>query len=251
VEIVQFSKTIRTWKDLELKVLDLLTSLGYEAERNAKIKGARGKHQVDVAARFEFGGFRYLIIVECKYWNKKVDKNRVATLSNIVSDIGANKGIIISIKGFQKGAFELARNSNIELRSFNQFAKQAEETLEEALRQRCQNLISSLSRVRSSFSKFHGKMSDKAEEIDSFWYPTAEGFTFLGGLSIFKDKLEDLDTKEFPCYHMEVPFHDCEDKDLERIEVNNKVEYLKQLVLNIEKWKKEAELHYDKIFSEY
>lgn len=60
-----------------------------------------------------------------------------------------------------------------------------------------------------------------------------------------------LDTKKFPCYQMEVPFHDCEDKDLERVKVNNKVEYLKQLVLNIEKWKKETELHYDKIFSEY
>jgi hypothetical protein len=230
-----------------MRVLDLLRSLGYKAERGVKIKGVRGKHQVDVAACFEFGGLCYSVIVECKYWNERVKKAQVAVLSSVVSDIGAEKGIIISTKGFQKGALELAKNSNIELLTFDQFAKKAGETMEKALRHQCFDLITSLS---APFYKFHSKMSDKAHKMREFWVPTAKGFTFLGGLAMFEMKLKDLDNKQFPCYYMDVPFHEREDEELERTEVNNKVEYLKLLLRNIEKWKKEAESDYNEIFSE-
>lgn len=247
MKVMEFSQAIENWKDLELKVLDLLTDLGFKAERGVQIKGVRAKHHVDVAASFEFGGLRYLVIVECKYWNQRVRKAEVATLSSVVSDIGAEKGIIISTRGFQKGATELAKCSSIELLTFDQFAKKTEETMEQALRHQCFDLITSLA---TPFYKFHAKMSAKAQKMKEFWVPTAKGFIFRGGLAMFETKLKDIDSKQFPCYYMEVPFHDCEDDELVRTKVNNKVDYLKLLLRNIQDWKKEAEADYSEIFQE-
>jgi len=244
---MDFSPIITSWKELEIKVFSLLKGLGYKTKRNARIKGVRGKHQVDVVASFEFGGLFYSVIVECKYWNCKVKKAQVATLSSVVSDIGAEKGIIISIRGFQKGALELAKNSNIDLLTFEEFAKKAERTLEKALRHQCFDLITSLS---TPFYKFHAKMSDNAHKMNEFWVPTEKGFTFLGGLAMFEMKLKDLEDKQFPCYYVEVPFHELRDEELERTEVKNGVEYLKLLLCNIEKWKEEAEFDYNEIFLE-
>jgi len=56
---------------------------------------------------------------------------------------------------------------------------------------------------------------------------------------MFEYKLKNLDYKQFPRYYMEVPF--SQDKPLpswpKRIEVNNKIEYLKLMIDNIIRFK--------------
>lgn len=56
---------------------------------------------------------------------------------------------------------------------------------------------------------------------------------------MFEYKLKNLDYKQFPRYYMEVPF--SQDKPLpswpKRIEVNNKIEYLKLMLDNIIRFK--------------
>ena len=57
--------------------------------RNCKIKGRSGVyHQIDVLTE-QLGGEQYLLTaIECKYWNKKVNKDIVMKLSKIMEGFG-------------------------------------------------------------------------------------------------------------------------------------------------------------------
>lgn len=88
-------------------------TLGLDARSNEVIRGARTTHAVDVTVRMEYGGFQILWIVECKYWRDRVSKLHVMALREIVSDIGADRGIILCETGFQSGAIEASRLTNV------------------------------------------------------------------------------------------------------------------------------------------
>lgn len=60
-------------------------------------------------------------LCECKHWARAVPQSIVDGFRTVVQDYGANWGIIISLKGFQKGAYHSARNSNIKLLSWLEF----------------------------------------------------------------------------------------------------------------------------------
>jgi hypothetical protein len=55
--------------------------------------------------------------VECKSWKVPVSKLHVLALREIVADIGADRGILMTERGFQSGAQEAARLTNVELTS--------------------------------------------------------------------------------------------------------------------------------------
>ena len=90
-------------------------------------------------------GIEFLWIVECKYWNRSVDKSVVTTLMTIVQDVGADRGIILSKRGFQAGATAQARNTNITLTSLEELqANTHDEYIEyqcAMLRQRCNAVV--------------------------------------------------------------------------------------------------------------
>src|SRR5262249_38211470 len=60
-------------------------------------------------------------IVECKWWRRAVSKVHVAALANIVQDVGADRGILLTETGFQTGATRLASLSNITLTSLTEW----------------------------------------------------------------------------------------------------------------------------------
>jgi hypothetical protein len=51
--------------------------------------------------------------IECKNWRKKVPRSVVHGFRTVVGDSGANWGAIVSLHGFQSGAYEAARYSNV------------------------------------------------------------------------------------------------------------------------------------------
>lgn len=61
------------------------------------------------------------IICECKYWNTAVPQEKVFAFSRVVGDSGASLGLLISRFGFQEGAINAARYSNIKLLSWPEF----------------------------------------------------------------------------------------------------------------------------------
>jgi hypothetical protein len=103
------------WKQYQEDVAGLLRSLGFTATVEAKVSGARGMHTVDVHATQTAYGFPITWIVECKYWNKAVPKEKVLVLSQIAADVGADRGFLLSESGFQSGAVRAAQHSNVTL----------------------------------------------------------------------------------------------------------------------------------------
>jgi restriction system protein len=106
-----------SWQDYQNEVGDFFKSLGLEVATGFTIKGVRTTHDVDVFVKSHHVGFDVAWIVECKYWAKKVTKLHVLALREIVADVGADRGILLSESGFQSGAFEAATLTNVHVTS--------------------------------------------------------------------------------------------------------------------------------------
>jgi Restriction endonuclease len=121
---------MRHWEQYQHQVAGLLRELGFSTAVNDLITGANGAvHEIDVSARRTLAGIDLLWVVECKLWNRAIPKEKVATLQSIVADIGADRGLLISEKGFQPGAHEMAKSKNITLCSTGYLLMHAAEEL--------------------------------------------------------------------------------------------------------------------------
>lgn len=121
------------WNGFQEDIRDYLESLGVSAETNKTVCGVRTKHDVDIFARTKFLGQDVAWIIEAKYWRKKVNKVHVLALRAIAEDVGVDRAFIISSKGFQKGAFEAAKNSNVKLKTFEELKEETKEYLQTEL----------------------------------------------------------------------------------------------------------------------
>lgn len=85
--------------------------------QNERILGklSRTKRQLDITIRFKVGGETMLIVVECKKHRRKTDVKDVGEFSKMLSEVSANKGMIISESGFTVAAHRLAECENISL----------------------------------------------------------------------------------------------------------------------------------------
>lgn len=101
--------------------------MGFDAEIELKMDGARGQHIVDVAVRPRTAGIPVLWIVECKSWKAAVRKEQVMTLGHIAQDVGADRAFLLSESGFQAGAIAACRHSNITLTSLAELADAAKD----------------------------------------------------------------------------------------------------------------------------
>lgn len=118
------------WYNFQEEIKNHFVSLGCKAETNIRITGVRTFHDIDVLVETKFLGHNMKWIIEAKKWDTKVSKLHVLALRQIVDDIGADKGFIISEKGFQKGAFEASNNTNISLLTFNELKSLADSTIQ-------------------------------------------------------------------------------------------------------------------------
>jgi restriction system protein len=108
---------MKPWKQYQEDTAEYFRSIGLEAETDVSVKGVRTSHDVDVLITSHFHGFDIKWIVECKLWQKPVNKLHVLGLREIVADIGADRGILLSESGFQSGAIEAANMTNIQVTS--------------------------------------------------------------------------------------------------------------------------------------
>ncbi|RZK43405.1 MAG: restriction endonuclease [Pedobacter sp.] len=115
------------WFKFQEDIKSIFTEMGCDAQSNAKLVGARTTHDIDVLIRSRYLGQPIQWIIEAKNWNKKVSKLHVLALRKIVEETGADKGILVSQKGFQSGALEAAELSNIELLTFDQLIELTKE----------------------------------------------------------------------------------------------------------------------------
>lgn len=119
--ILKFSNTEPTnWRDLQDQVARFLNQAGYCAKSPCTISTARGTVEVDVLVESPDELVKK-IVCECKYWDTPVPKEKIHAFRTVVSDSGASLGLLISKSGFQSGAIEAAKYSNIRLMTWNEF----------------------------------------------------------------------------------------------------------------------------------
>lgn len=111
------------WQDYEELVKDIYQALGQANcvtvecwGSSCKVEGPPGSfHQIDVLTRHSDGLHHYMTAISCKYWNRKVGKQEVRELAQIVQDAGLSKGVIVSKMGFTAPAIAYAKSKNIGL----------------------------------------------------------------------------------------------------------------------------------------
>ena len=105
------------WKAYQEEAADFFRSLGLDASTDVTLKGVRTTHDIDVFVRLDVAGFEVRWLIECKRWKTPVTKLHVLALREIVSDLGADRGIILCEVGFQSGAIEAASLTNVQVTS--------------------------------------------------------------------------------------------------------------------------------------
>lgn len=141
---------LMSWKKYQKDTAALFKSIGWNAEIEKDVDGARGTHEVDVFVTFKQHGIDCRWVVECKYWNSSVPKEKVLALQSVVDDIGADKGVLVSKKGFQSGAVKQAQKSNIFLTSLDELE---EYVLEKILRLRAEMIERELVNINLKYQE--------------------------------------------------------------------------------------------------
>lgn len=111
------------WRDLQNKVHLLLTQIGLHSEIEKTLSTPRGNVEVDVYAIDPNSVDQISYIVECKNWNQAVNQSIIHAFTTVMHETGGDIGYIISKKGFQSGAKEYSRYTNIRLFTFDDFQK--------------------------------------------------------------------------------------------------------------------------------
>jgi len=106
------------WVEYQAALADLLRSLGFDVEVEALVAGARARHKIDVWATFQRFGLQHQWAVECKLWKARVSKREALAFKGVVDDVGADKGLLLSESGFQRGAITAVAHTNAMLLSF-------------------------------------------------------------------------------------------------------------------------------------
>lgn len=113
------------WKSYEYKVHEILKSTYPLATitKDERVKGIYSKvfRQIDVLIQQYVAGNRIRIIVEAKYFNRKIDVKAVEACLGMLEDVQATKAIMVSLKGFSEAAYNRSHYgpSNIELEMLN------------------------------------------------------------------------------------------------------------------------------------
>jgi restriction system protein len=123
------ARTPPPWRIYQEEVAVFFRSLGLQATTDELVYGVRTSHRVDVAVRWTRFGLNLFWIIECKRWRRRVSKVHVLALQSIVQQVGADRGLMMSEAGFQTGAEEVARRSNVHLMSLSDLRVSAENEL--------------------------------------------------------------------------------------------------------------------------
>jgi hypothetical protein len=115
-----FDHTPNSWRDLQNAVAQIFSEIGCQVHTAAKVNLPRGNVELDVfvvdVAMVPPANY----VCECKHWSRRVPKSVVHGFRTVVSELGAHRGFLISRNGFQSGAREAVRFTNIDLMSWRE-----------------------------------------------------------------------------------------------------------------------------------
>ena len=106
---------MKEWERYEQEIYDKYKNRFTNCEiiKNTKIVGKCSKveRQVDVLLKGIVGDRPVDVILECKYFNKKVNVKTIDSFIGFLEDVGVKYGTLITNKGFSEGAKNRAENS--------------------------------------------------------------------------------------------------------------------------------------------
>jgi hypothetical protein len=144
------------WRQYQEETAEFFRSLGCEADVEAKVPGVRTEHKIDVWVRFNKFGIETKWVVECKYWNSSVTKEKVLALRGVVEDVGADRGILISTARYQRGAVRAAKKTNITLTNLDELKETAQEDLLASALHHIETRVIELNYARGSLLSLKG-----------------------------------------------------------------------------------------------
>jgi hypothetical protein len=133
------------WQEYQVEVAEFLCDVGFAAEVDKTMSGARGIHDIDVVATYEKSGLSLTWIVECKRHQRRIDKADVLAFVSIVQDLGVDRGLFVADSGFQSGAIASAMNTNITLTTLPDLRANANHELLERLLVKADQITAELS----------------------------------------------------------------------------------------------------------
>ena len=84
---------------------------------NEKIKGKSGcEHQIDVYLEYDKDGVKNRVAIECKNYDSSVSIGKVRDFFGVLHDLDNVRGIMVTNKGYQKGAKKFAEYYGISLK---------------------------------------------------------------------------------------------------------------------------------------
>jgi hypothetical protein len=108
-------------KDLEILVSQIQKQLSPDAEvlHNVRLpsRTTSATRQIDVLVRQRIGQYEMTIVIDSKDYKNPVDVKGVEEFYGLVTDVGANKGVLVCPAGFTKAAKERAKGFLIDLYS--------------------------------------------------------------------------------------------------------------------------------------
>lgn len=121
VEIKKNSKP--DWYKFQEDICEHFINLGASAKTNVRVEGVRGFSDIDVLVESKYLGTDFKWLVEAKHWKSNVTKEIIHAFFTVLQNTGADRGFIISKNGFQSGAIEATKHTNISLYTFEEFKK--------------------------------------------------------------------------------------------------------------------------------
>jgi Restriction endonuclease len=78
-------------------------------------KDSGTERQVDILIEDTVAGHKIAVAVDCKNWNSRIAVPDVGSFASFVKDIGMQKGVMLSKKGYSKNALRYAKQLGIDL----------------------------------------------------------------------------------------------------------------------------------------
>jgi hypothetical protein len=107
------------WKEYEKEIAAFFRDAYPDAKvtLDAKLQGRRSgkKRQFDLLIENTILDYSYKTVVEDRFKKRKIDVNAVEAFLNKMIDVGANKGIMISLNGYTDGAIARAHQADSDL----------------------------------------------------------------------------------------------------------------------------------------
>ena len=108
-------------QNLEILVAKIQQQLAPKAEvlHNVMLHGrlSNRKRQIDVLVREKIGQYEIQIVIDCKDYARPVDVKGVEEFYGLLTDVGAQKGVLVCPKGFSEAAKTRAEGLQIDLYS--------------------------------------------------------------------------------------------------------------------------------------